>query len=294
MFQQYFTDGMPSLSEINNLKGTICMNKINKGDEMNILNQPTATYAQCEKWLKSKSFANPLALQNLPTLWDAAVKNGIDPVVLIAQAMLETGYFRFEGVIDATFHNTCGLKATKGGGDYVANAHMRFKTWEDGIQAHADHLGLYAGSPNCPKYSPDCASHQNENYKANGVTKDPRHFTYLYGQYKTVESLKGTWATDKQYDTKLIKMINEIRATEAEVNTMNNKPVVQKQPTVQKQQTVKKQQTTTVKKQPVKTTNVTKKATKQNNVNDVIESALNLAKKSLKHAAINPFKHKKR
>lgn len=283
MFQQYFTNGMPSLSEINNLKGISCMNNINRGDEMNILNKPTATYSQCEKWLKSKSFANPLAMQNLPILWDAAVRNGIDPVVLIAQAMLETGYFRFEGIIDASFHNTCGLKATKGGGDYVANAHMRFKTWEDGINAHADHLGLYAGSPKCPKYSPDCASHQNVDYKSNGTTKDPRHFTYLYGKYKTVESLKGTWATDTQYDTKLIKMINEIRATESDVNTMANKQPVKQQTTINK--TAPQQ----VKKTEVKKTTTVNKAKKQQQT-----SAIDLLKKSLKTAAVNPFKPKKK
>ena len=182
---------------------------------MNILNKPTATYEQCETWLRKKT-TNQLAIDNLPILWKAAVSNGIDPVVLISQAMVETGFFKFGGVIDVSFKNTCGLKTTKGGGNYDANAHMRFKTWQDGIQAHADHLGLYAGASNCPKYSPECATHQNVEYKANGTTKDPRHFTYLYGKCKTVESLKGTWATDPQYDTKLKTMIREIQSTKAE------------------------------------------------------------------------------
>ena len=156
---------------------------------MNILNKPTATYAQCETWLRKKTDCQ-LAHQCLPILWKAAVSNGIDPVVLIAQAMTETGFFKFGGVIDASYKNTCGLKTTKGGGDYAASAHMRFKSWEDGIQAHSDHLALY-----------------------NGTTKDPRHFPYLHGKCKTVKSLKGTWATDPQYDVKLEKMINDIRNT---------------------------------------------------------------------------------
>ena len=215
MFEQYFTEGMPSLLE--NIKITTTMNQ-NRSDEMNIISKPTATYEQCEKWLRSKTDCE-LAIQNLPILYNAAVSNGINPVVLIAQAMVETGFFKFGGVIDSSFHNTCGLKTTKGGGNYVANAHMRFATWEDGIQAHADHLGLYAGSPNCPKYSPECASHQNKDYKCNGTTKDPRHFTYLYGKYKTVESLKGSWATDPQYDKKLMKFIREIEGTQTDVST---------------------------------------------------------------------------
>lgn len=251
---------------------------------MNIINKPTATYEQCEAWLKGKTTASPLALQNLPILWEAAVKNNIDPVVLISQAMVETGFFKFGGVIDASFHNTCGLKSTKGGGNYEANAHMRFKSWEDGIEAHADHLALYAGSPNCPKYSPDCASHQNADCKANGTTKDPRHFTYLYGKCKTVESLKGNWATDPQYDTKLMKMIKEIQETKVDepacncdchtpkVNVATANQQVKPKPAVQQSKTA-----------------TTKPAVKQNK-----KAAIGSVKKAIRDAALGPFNFKKK
>lgn len=89
-----------------------------------------------------------MASAMVPLLWDAAVANGVDPVVLIAQAMKETGYFNFKGVLRPNFCNTCGLKVTKGGGDQDPGAHMRFEYWEDGIMAHSDHLALYAGAPN--------------------------------------------------------------------------------------------------------------------------------------------------
>jgi N-acetylmuramoyl-L-alanine amidase len=217
------TEGLPSFRECAQILAKTKDTNYNRSDQMNILGQPSATYEQCENWLKGKT-NNPLAIQCLPILWRAAISNGIDPVVLISQAMIETGFFKFGGVIDSSYHNTCGLKTSKGGGDYAASAHMRFKSWEDGIQAHADHLGLYAGAKNCPKYSPECASHKNESYKANGTTKDPRHFPYLHGKYKTVQSLKGSWATDQQYDKKLMKFINEIKSTDGsskEVETMN-------------------------------------------------------------------------
>ena len=184
---------------------------------MNILGKATATYAQAEAWVKSVKTANKLLLQNLPIIWKAAEGNGINPVMMLAQVCVETGYFNFGGVLNASFHNTCGLKTTKGGGDYEANAHMKFKSWEEGIQAHADHLGLYAGAKNCPKYSPNTKNYTNEKYKANGTTADPRHFTYLYGKYKTVESLAGTWATDKKYDKTLKNMMAKIEATKAPV-----------------------------------------------------------------------------
>ena len=196
---------------------------------MNILGKATATYAQAEAWVKSVKTANKLLLQNLPIIWKAAEGNGINPVIMLAQVCVETGYFNFGGVLNASFHNTCGLKTTKGGGDYEANAHMKFKSWEEGIQAHADHLGLYAGAKNCPKYSPNTKNYTNEKYKANGTTLDPRHFTYLYGKYKTVESLAGTWATDKKYDKTLKKMMSKIEATKA--------PEPVKQPVVEKPKT---------------------------------------------------------
>ena len=180
---------------------------------MNILGTSSVTLKQCEIWIKNIKTANKLAIENMPILYNAAVERGILPEVLIAQAMVETGYFNFGGVLNASFHNTCGLKTTKGGGDYVANAHMKFSSWKEGIEAHADHLALYAGSPKFPKYSPNTKGYENDKYKVNGTTLDPRHFTYLHGKSKTVEGLSGTWATNKNYAKDLMKLINSIRNT---------------------------------------------------------------------------------
>ena len=191
---------------------------------MNILGEPQVSYQQLESFIKSVKTANKLALELLPLFWKAAINNGIRPEILYSQALVETGYFNFGGVLNASFHNTCGLKTTKGGGDYEANAHMRFASWKDGIQAHADHLGLYAGAKNCPKYSPNTKNYTNEKYKANGTTLDPRHFTYLYAKCPTVEGLSGTWATDKKYATTLKSIISKIEATKAPV-TETVKPV---------------------------------------------------------------------
>ena len=199
---------------------------------MKIINKPTATYKQCELWIKSKKTANKLALENLPIMWNCAIKNGIDPVVLIAQSMKETGWYNFGGVVPASYHNPCGLKITKGGGDYEVGAHMRFKSWEDGIMAQSDHLALYAGGPYVPKYSPECASHLNADHMDNGTTKDPRHFTYLFGKCPTVESLGCNWAPSASYGTDIVKMIKEVQAikiTESEQSKKPTKPQPSKQ-----------------------------------------------------------------
>lgn len=183
---------------------------------MNILGITKITYQQLETWVKSVKTANPLLLKNLPIMWKVSTERGILPEVFVAQTCCETGYFNFGGVLNASFHNTCGLKITKGGGDYVANAHMRFSSWEEGLIAHADHLALYAGAKGFPKYSPDTKGYENSNCKSNGTTKDPRHFTYLYGKSKTVEGLSGTWATNKTYAQTLLSIINRIYATKVE------------------------------------------------------------------------------
>ena len=185
---------------------------------MDILSEPRATLQQCQEWLNNKPTAHPLAHAMLTLLWDAAIVNGIDPCVLIAQAMKETGYFNFKGVIRPNFCNTCGLKVTKGGGDQDPGAHKRFEYWEDGIMAHSDHLALYAGAPNMPKYSPDCASHINANCKDNGTTLDTRHFTYLLGKCTTVESLGGNWAPSSSYGNDIVKIVEEIMNTKTRPN----------------------------------------------------------------------------
>lgn len=180
---------------------------------MNILGETKISYNQLKAWVKSKKTADPLLLTNLPSIWRAAVKRGILPEVMCSQICVETGYFKFGGVLDASYHNTCGLKTTKGGSDKAAKAHMKFKSWEEGINAHADHLALYAGAKGFPKYSPETKGYYNEKCKVNGTTKDPRHFTYLYGKCKTVEGLSGTWATSKNYAEKILTLVKEIQNT---------------------------------------------------------------------------------
>ncbi|WP_249725593.1 S-layer homology domain-containing protein, partial [Paenibacillus dendritiformis] len=100
--------------------------------------------------------------------------------------------------IDASYKNPCGLKVTAGGGDYQASAHKRFTDWREGITAHLDHLALYAGAAGYPRAG----------------TPDPRHFAYLLGTAKTVESLGGKWAPSTSYGQKLVQYLKEVQAME--------------------------------------------------------------------------------
>lgn len=144
---------------------------------MNILSKPTCTKEQLLKWVESKN-PNKLAIDLLDLYWEISIENGVNPAIVYCQSMKETGYMKFGGVLNESFKNPCGLKITSGGGDYDADAHKKFDSWNDGILAQVQHLCLYAGQDNYPLINP----------------VDPRHFKYLLGKCKTVRSLSGNWA----------------------------------------------------------------------------------------------------
>jgi len=166
-----------------------------------IIGKPTTNVEQMKAWAKARN-ADQLFIDTAQTFYDVAVKYGCDPIVVYAQAAKETGFFKFGGVIDATYHNTCGMKIPEGGGNYDANAHKRFTDWEEGITAHVHHLLLYAGQ---------------EGYPLTG-TPDPRHFDWIFGKAPTVELLSGKWAPSKTYGQSIVdQYIDGILSTVVDV-----------------------------------------------------------------------------
>ena len=136
----------------------------------------------------------------LAEIYDKICKEmNCNQVVAYVQCAKETGFLYKNGSaagLNASFHNPCGLKITKGGGDFDRSAHMVFDTWEDGIRAHIDHLLLYAGAEGYPKKD----------------SLDPRHFPFLYGTaHNRVEELNDKW-TSGPYGDKLVEMANEVLA----------------------------------------------------------------------------------
>ncbi|WP_374018990.1 N-acetylmuramoyl-L-alanine amidase [Paenibacillus thiaminolyticus] len=168
----------------------------------NILGPASATVEQAREWARSKNA--PAEFVELADLyWQLAPQcGGVDPAIAYVQFGHETGYLYRDGHsaagIDASYHNPCGLKVTAGGGDYEASAHKRFRDWREGISAHLDHLALYAGAAGYPRAG----------------TPDPRHFAYLFGTAKTVESLGGKWAPSVSYGQKLVQYLKEVQALE--------------------------------------------------------------------------------
>ena len=161
-----------------------------------ILHAPRATVGQAQAWANEKE-ATDVFIGLADLYWALTPKAGVDPVVAYCQSAKETGYGKFGGVIDASYHNPCGIKTSEGGGNYDPRAHQRFRTWEDGVSAHIDHLALYAGAPGYPKKG----------------TLDPRHFPYLLGTAKTVEQLGGKWAPSATYGEDIVRLMQELIAT---------------------------------------------------------------------------------
>lgn len=159
-----------------------------------ILGLPEVSADSAARWAKSRgATAEFVSLAHI--YWARAVEGGARPDVAYAQAAKETGFGRFGGVIDASFRNLCGLKAsTSGDGTCeTASAYHRFASWEEGIDAHLHHLDLYAGRVGTPYAD----------------TPDPRHFPYLKGTVLYVEDLGGKWAMNPNYGIEIVKNLLE-------------------------------------------------------------------------------------
>ena len=171
---------------------------------VNILSSDSTTVAQAEAWARAKGATEEFV--GLASLYQkyASSRGGVNWVVAYVQAAKETGYGKFGGVLDASYHNPCGLKNSSGGADEDPNAHKRFDNWDQGIIAHLDHLALYAGAAGYPKTN-YVSKWQNANLDSTS-TYDPRHFAYLKGRATTVNDLGGQWAPSSTYGVEIFRL----------------------------------------------------------------------------------------
>lgn len=144
---------------------------------------------------------NPLpkltvAVEELVELyWDEAGIEGIRPDLALAQAILETGYFRYGGDVLPAQNNFCGLGTTGGGarGAWFDSARI-------GVRAHIQHLLAYstAREPAKPIVDP----------RYDLVKSLPQYFA----QCASWESLGGKWAIPGVgYGEKIVKILDYIK-----------------------------------------------------------------------------------
>ena len=127
-------------------------------------------------------------------LWQAAIDEGVRPELLYAQVMVETGNLRFGGAVLPEQCNFGGLGATGNG-----ERGLSFDTVLKGLRAQALHLRAYAG------YEPLTVDPS----KARDV--DPRYGSWILAKKANIiRKLAGTWAMDKNYAVKLVRVMNEL------------------------------------------------------------------------------------
>ena len=174
--------------------------------DIDIISDTQVTAAQAKSWAKSKG-ATETFISLADLYWKYSEKCGnVNPGIAYVQAAKETGYGKFGGVLDESYHNPCGLKTSSGGDDYDPNAHQRFNSWDEGAQAHLDHLALYAGAAGYPRKD----------------TYDPRHFATIKGKAPTVNSLGGNWAPSRTYGEEVNKLYNDLLKSAGIVNDTTN------------------------------------------------------------------------
>ena len=127
-------------------------------------------------------------------LWQAAIDEGVRPELLYAQVMIETGNLRFGGDVLPEQCNFGGMGATGNG-----ERGLSFDTVLKGLRAQALHLRAYAG------YEPLTVDPS----KARDV--DPRYGAWILAKKANIiRKLAGTWAMDKNYAVKLVRVMNEL------------------------------------------------------------------------------------
>jgi flagellum-specific peptidoglycan hydrolase FlgJ len=132
-----------------------------------------------KKILESNDTFDPCIVKAFFTL---APKYGIDPMMAIAQSILETGWFKYVGsAVTAEQHNYCGLGVTTTG---IKGA--SFNSIEDGVTAQLQHLYAYG----CKEAIP-----------ADDKLLDPRFNLVTRGIAPYWQQLAGRWAVPG-YDKK--------------------------------------------------------------------------------------------
>ena len=175
---------------------------------VNIISTTNITVGQAQDWARSKGATEEFI--GLAPLYEkySQSRGGVNWAVAYVQAAKETGYGRFGGVLDSSYHNPCGLKNSAGGEDDDPNAHKKFDNWEQGVIAHLDHLALYAGADGYPKT--EYVTSWTSQPLADNQTYDPRHLgwysTAVYGKCKTVNELGGNWAPSSTYGVELFRL----------------------------------------------------------------------------------------
>ncbi len=159
-----------------------------------IFGKPLYRQARVERYARSVR-ATRYIKKTIPIYYRLAKKRNIAPDVLVAQAMIETGYGSYGG--DSRPWNMAGIK--KGG--IVGDAPKDFerpKTPYGGVRMHVNHMAAYMGKRPIGK--------PHDRYSdARAAQKSRGYWVRRIGQLGD-----GVWATDSTYDRKIRRVLNDM------------------------------------------------------------------------------------
>lgn len=158
----------------------------------NILGGEIPDRNQAKQWAKNKNMDDTI-IDLVDLYWNLANERGnVNPAIAYSQAIIEINRGELLNENSMNYYNPAGIKEDKN------EQCKKFKSWKEGVEAHLDHLALYAGAKGYP----------------NKESNDPRHFSYLFGVCKYVENLSGKWSSDAEYGINILKNYYEILETQ--------------------------------------------------------------------------------
>ena len=113
-------------------------------EDHSIIGTPLASQKQCVEYLLSVNPHPAISVtpeELVSFYYEEGMREGIRPDVAFAQALKETGFFRYGGTVTPDQNNYCGLGTTSAEvkGAYFASSQM-------GVRAHIQHLLAYAST----------------------------------------------------------------------------------------------------------------------------------------------------
>lgn len=168
-----------------------------------IMGPSRLTAAQLVAWTSGRtpqptgSYAATVPLSQLAQIYlEEGALEGVTGDIAFVQSVIETGWFRFGGVVPPAFNNFAGIGATDAGGTAAS-----FPDARTGVRAQIQHLRAYADAAaltcTMPPLSMPCV--------------DPRfHLVLPKGRAPAWNQLgSGNWATAAGYGTAIVTLFQE-------------------------------------------------------------------------------------
>lgn len=153
-----------------------------------LMRESRAAIEQAQTWAIMKG-AHSRFIHIAPTYWDYGKQTGINPETLYCQAAKETNFGRYTGAVKPEMNNWAGIKTDNPSGDQTYD-HEIFKTPEDGVRAHFNHMGIYCGVDPIGQPHPRWY-----------ITKTAG----WAGKVKHIEDLGGRWAPNPDYGISIVR-----------------------------------------------------------------------------------------